>query len=195
LFSTFRTARAQTADQALCRFCVGVSIGRQKGKFEDNWFLTILNPFHNGHGQEDNTSLRKPKRLRSNFEVELAKDVLSSYGGEGVAVSLYYHRTGEVIDRRILHRLKTISRQAVITTGSPAQTLIDDLRSGPAFFVRISFMLSSLALNVCRSDDTIDFLAISSDGKSGPGSLVSMFLSSRRFYVGSGSQFFVIFLF
>ena len=127
---------------------MGVSIGREKGKFQDNWFLTRLNPFHNGHGPEDSTSLRKPKRLRSQFEEELAKDVLLSYGGEGVAASLYYHRTGEIIDRRILHRLKTISRQAV--TGSPAHALIDDLRSRPDFCFLFSFIFSSFVLHICR---------------------------------------------
>jgi hypothetical protein len=41
----------QTADEPVCRFRVGVSIGREKGKLQDNWFLTRLNPFfHNGHG-------------------------------------------------------------------------------------------------------------------------------------------------
>ena len=154
---------------------MGVTIGRQKGNLKDNWFLTSLNPFHNGHGPEDSTSLRKPKRLWSQFEEGLAKDVLLSYGGEGVAASLYYYRTGEIIDRRILHRLKTISRQAVLTTGSPAQNLIDDLRFKTDFCVLISFLLSSLPVYVCRSDATIDFLAIYSDRTSGPGPLVSIF--------------------
>ena len=159
----------------MCRFRLGVRIGRQVGQTQNNWFLVPSNPYHNGHGPEETCSLRKPKRLRSQFEEELAKDVLLSYGGEGVAASLYYHRTGEIIDRRILHRLKTISRQAVITTGSPAQNLIDDLRFTTDFCVLISFLLSSLPLYVCRSDATIDFLAIYSDGTSGPGPLVSIF--------------------
>jgi len=155
---------------------VGVSIGREKDKFQDNWFLTRLNPFHNGHGPEDSTSLRKPKRLRSQFEEGLAKDVLLSYGGEGVAASLYYHRTGEIIDRRILHRLKTISRQAQITTGSPAQTLIDELRSRPDFVSYFqSFSHLFYYIYVCRCDNTLDFLAVYSDGASGPGPMVSIF--------------------
>ncbi len=113
----------------MCRFRLGVSIGREKDEWEDHWFLVLLNPYHNGHGREDITSLRKPKRLRSDMEVQLAKDVMDSYGGSGVASSLYYHRTGEVLDRRILHQLTSIGRQAVaLNTGSPAQSLIDDLR-------------------------------------------------------------------
>ncbi len=61
--------------------------------------------------------LRKPKRLRSEQEVQLAKDVIDSYGGSGVAAFLYYHRTGEV-PREI----------AALSTGSPAQLLLEDLR-------------------------------------------------------------------
>ncbi len=40
---------------------------------------------------EESNSLRKSKRLRSEHEEELAKYVLSSYGGTGVAASLYYY--------------------------------------------------------------------------------------------------------
>ncbi len=97
--------------ESLCRFRIGVCIGRAKGELTDNWLLVSLNPFHNGHGLEDTASFRKPKRLRSELEVQLAKDVVESYGGSGVAASLYYHRTGEVLDRRILYQLTSISRQ------------------------------------------------------------------------------------
>ena len=69
-------------------------MGREKDELQDNWFLVLLNPYHNGHGREDITFLRKPKRLRSDIEVQLAKDVIDSYGESGVASSLYYHRTG-----------------------------------------------------------------------------------------------------
>jgi hypothetical protein len=127
--SSLRTARPQTGAESLCRFRLGVTIGREKDELQDNWYLLLLNPYHNGHGREDITSLRKPKRLRSAMEVQLAKDVIDCYGGSGVAASLYYHRTGEVLDRRILHQLTTIRGQAVgLHTGSPAQSLIEDLR-------------------------------------------------------------------
>ena len=129
LFFTFRTARPQTEAESLCRFRLGVSIGREKNELQDKWFLVLLNPYHNGHGPEDVCSLRKPKRFRSDMEVQLAKDVIDCYGGSGVASSLYYHRTGEVLDRRILHQLTSIGRQALaINTGTPAQSLIEDLR-------------------------------------------------------------------
>jgi hypothetical protein len=81
----------------LCRFRLGVRIGRQLGQTQNNWFLVPSNPYHNGHGPEETCNLRKPKRLRSKFEVQLAQDVMESYGGSGVASSLYYHRTGEVV--------------------------------------------------------------------------------------------------
>ena len=131
IFSTIRTALSETLDHSLCGFRVGISIGREKGKLEDKWFLITHNIFHNGHAPEECGSLRKPKRIRSQFEDQLAIDVMSSYGGSGVASSLYYYRTGEVLDRRILHRITQINHQAVITSGSPAQCLIDDLRSTP----------------------------------------------------------------
>ena len=173
--STLRTARPQTAVESLCRFRLGVSIGRQKDELQDNWFLVVLNPFHNGHGPEDVCSLRKPKRLRSESEVQLAQDVIDSYGGTGVATSLYYHRTGEVIDRRIFHRLTLIARQAVgLNTGSPAQSLIEELR-----FVRTGILFSSsfymtifpISYLQCRSDDTLDFLAVYSDNTTAAGSV------------------------
>ncbi len=131
IFSTIRTALSQTLDHTICDFRVGISIGREKGQLDDKWFLITYNIFHNGHAPEESESLRKPKRLRSQLEDQLAIDVMSSYGGSGVASSLYYYRTGEVLDRRILHRITEISRQAVMTSGSPAQCLIDDLRLTP----------------------------------------------------------------
>ena len=131
IFSTIRTALSETLDHSLCDFRVGISIGREKGKLEDKWFLITHNIFHNGHAPEESGSLRKPKRIRSQFEDQLAIDVMSSYGGSGVASSLYYYRTGEVLDRHILHRITQINHQAVMTSGSAAQSLIDDLRSTP----------------------------------------------------------------
>ncbi len=137
---TFRTARPTTVAESLCRFRIGVCIARAKGELTDNWFLLPLNPYHNGHSPEDTASFRKPKRLRSEFEVELAKNVVESYGGLDVAASLYYHRTGEVLDRRILHQLTSISRQAAgLSTGSPAQSLIDDLRCVVPCYFNLSF--------------------------------------------------------
>jgi hypothetical protein len=128
-FFTFRTGRPQTTAESLCRFRLGVRIGRQVGQIQNNWFLVPSNPYHNGHGREETCSLRKPKRLRSPFELQLAQDVMESYGGSGVASSLYYHRTGDVVDRRLLQQLTSITRQAAgLHTGSPAQSLLDDLR-------------------------------------------------------------------
>ena len=173
--STLRTSRPQTTGESLCRFRLGVSIGRQKDQLQDNWFLVLLNPYHNGHGPEDICSLRKPKRLRAEFEVQLAKDVIDSYGGSGVATSLYYHRTGEVIDRRIFHYLTLIAQRAVsLNTGSPAQSLIEDLRFVyTVIFISSSFHMTSVPMpyRQCRSDDTIDFLAVYSDDTTASGSV------------------------
>jgi hypothetical protein len=109
---------------SLCRFRLGVRIGRQVGQIQNNLVLVPSNPYHNGHGREETCSLRKPKRLRSQCEVQLAEDVMESYGGSGVASSLYYHRTVDVVDRRLLYQLTSIARQAAgLHTGSPAQSL------------------------------------------------------------------------
>jgi hypothetical protein len=109
----------------MCRFRLGVRIGRQVDQIQNNWFLVPSNPYHNGHGREETCSLRKPKRLRSQYEVQLAQDVMESYGESGVASSLYYHRTGDVVDRRLLHQLKSIERQAAgLHTGSARPPLL-----------------------------------------------------------------------
>jgi hypothetical protein len=186
LVFTFRTARPQTEAESLCRFRLGVSIGREKNELQDKWFLVLLNPYHNGHGREDLTSLRKPKRLRSDMEVQLAKDVMDSYGGSGVASSLYYHRTGEVLDRRILHQLTSIGRQDVaLRTGSPAQSLIEDLRCvQTSKFLFLSYYITTFLYLIlpCRSDQTIDFLAVYSDNTTPAGS-VSLLEKVRLSYL------------
>jgi hypothetical protein len=109
------------------------------------------------------------------MEVQLAKDVIDCYGGSGVASSLYYHRTGEVLDRRILHQLTSIGRQALaINTGTPAQSLIEDLRCvQAAMFILSSFHMTSFLYSVlpCRSDESVDFLAIYSDETTAAGSV------------------------
>ena len=53
---------------------------------------------------------------------------MASYGGSGVARSLYYYRTGEVLDYSMIHRLKTITRNSGMSRGSAAQELLTELR-------------------------------------------------------------------
>ena len=48
--------------------------------------------------------------------------------GEGVARALYYHRTGEVLDRTALKRLKTIKENSTLERGTAAEALLDELR-------------------------------------------------------------------
>jgi hypothetical protein len=50
--------------------------------------------------------LTKPTRLYSKEELQAVHDVLASYSGEGVAKSLYYYRTGEILSRSTLDWLK-----------------------------------------------------------------------------------------
>ncbi len=74
---------------------------------EDAWFLILQNCFHNGHRAEP-PDLRKPLRLQSTEELHLVRCAMNVCAGEGVARALYYHRTGEVLDRSALKRLKKI---------------------------------------------------------------------------------------
>ena len=48
--------------------------------------------------------------------------------GEGVARALYYHLTGEVLDRTALKRLKNIKEDSTLDRGTAAVALLDDLR-------------------------------------------------------------------
>jgi hypothetical protein len=52
--------------------------------------------------------LTKPTRLYSKEELRAVHDVLASYSGEGVAKSLYYYRTREILSRSTLDWLKVI---------------------------------------------------------------------------------------
>ena len=55
-----------------------------------------------------------------------------------MARSLYYYRTGEVLDYTLLRRLKNITHNSTMATGSAAQELIAELR-----FVIYTYVISS----------------------------------------------------
>jgi hypothetical protein len=92
---------------------------------EDAWFLILQNAFHNGHAAE-HPHLRKPLRLQSSEDLELVRSAANIYAGEGAARAFYYHRTGEVLDRGAVHRLKTIQEDSSLERGSAAEALLDD---------------------------------------------------------------------
>jgi hypothetical protein len=94
-FVGYRTARPRDAND-VCHFRLGVTIGRAAGCDTDAWYLIPLQPHHNDHTPYDKNDSRKPIRLHSQEELQIARDVLQTYGGSGVARSLYFHRTGEV---------------------------------------------------------------------------------------------------
>ena len=75
----------------------------------------------------------------------MVRTAMNIFAGEGVARSLYYHRTGEVLDRSALHRLKTIQEDSTLERGSAAETLLDDLRYTLHNFYRL-IPLYTLAL-------------------------------------------------
>ena len=121
-----RTGRS-LRPESVCDFRIGITIGRTADDNTDKWMLLPLQVFHEGHPRESN--LRKPISLHSQHELQLAADIINVYGGSGVAKSVYYYRTGEVLDRQLLHRLQSIAEKATLGTGSPAQSLLEDLRS------------------------------------------------------------------
>jgi hypothetical protein len=150
---------------SLCDFRIGITIGRTAGDETDKWMLLPLQIFHQGHPRESN--LRKPISLHAQHELQLAADIINVYGGSGVAKSVYYYRTGEVLDRQLLHRLQSIAEKATLGTGSPAESLLEDLRSPlllvlvPCFSYPTSYISSFYpSCPVCRSDNTLDFIAV-----------------------------------
>ena len=120
-----RTGRAIDTD-GLCDFRIGVTLGRTADDNTDKWMLLPVQVLHKGHPREKN--IRKPMSLHSHHELQLAADIMNVYAGSGVAKSLFYYRTGDVLDRQLLHRLNSITQKATMAIGSPAESLLEDLR-------------------------------------------------------------------
>ena len=81
--------------------------------------------------------LKKPTRLLSDGELEIATDALCTHGGSGTARALFFYRTGDIIDRRILHRLTSLRNNAALGVGpgesvSEADRLIHQMRTDPS---------------------------------------------------------------
>ncbi len=91
----YRTARPRDSNER-CQYRLGVIIGRAFGSEIDAWFMIPFQPYHNSHPPYKTINSRKPIRLHSEAEIQIACDVMQSYGGSGVARSLYFYRTGEV---------------------------------------------------------------------------------------------------
>jgi hypothetical protein len=91
--------------------------------------------------------------------LELVSAAMASYGGSGVARSLYYYRTGEVLNYSMIRRLKKISHNSTMERGSAAQELIEELR---LYFTLALFVqhMSSNNFVYDRSDTSLDFIAV-----------------------------------
>jgi hypothetical protein len=76
--------------------------------------------------------------------LELVSAAMQSYGGTGVARSLYYYRTGEVLDYSLLRRLKNIRHNSTMAIGSAADELIAELR----FFI-YTYVVSTPQIYMC----------------------------------------------
>jgi hypothetical protein len=112
----------------VCQFRIGICIGQSFDCDHDEWFLIVLQANHNGHSPEATHNLRKPLRMHAAGDLELVTAAMASYATGGVARSLYYYRTGEVLDFSMIHRLKNITRNSTMARGSAAHELITELR-------------------------------------------------------------------
>ena len=92
--------------QERCPFSATVTIGRRQSSASNEWFIILGEANHAGHYPPRVDALTKPTRLYSKEELKAVQDVLASYSGEGVAKSLYYYRTGEILSRSTLDWLK-----------------------------------------------------------------------------------------
>lgn len=92
--------------QGRCPFSAYVTIGRREGSLSNEWFFIQGEAFHTGHYPPRVDALTKPTRLYSKEELQAVQDVLASYSGDGVAKSLQYYRTGEILSRSTLDWLK-----------------------------------------------------------------------------------------
>jgi hypothetical protein len=115
-----RTSRCKVRSE-ICKFQIGICIGRSDDCAHDEWFLTVTNATtHNDHPPPETSLLRKPARLHTPADLEIVKDAIASYAGVGVARSLYFYRTGEVLlDYSMLHRLKSIKITALCKRAVP----------------------------------------------------------------------------
>jgi hypothetical protein len=161
----FRTSRCFERT-GVCKFKIGIRIGRSDDSDHDEWFLTVLQP-HNGHPPEATALLRKPSRLHAEADLELVSAAMASYGGAGVARSLYYYRTGEVLDYPMIRRLKDITRNSTMTRGSAAQELLSELRFFHEYVTLYidshdrSLFISCWFFSACdRADASLDFIAV-----------------------------------
>jgi hypothetical protein len=120
----------------------------------------VHNATHNDHPREATSLLRKPTRLQSTVDLELVSAAMASYGGSGVARSLYYYRTGEVLNYSMIRHLKKISHNnSTMERGSAAQELIEELR---LYFTLALFVqhMSSNNFVYDKSDTSLDFIAV-----------------------------------
>jgi hypothetical protein len=92
---------------------------------------------------------------------------MASYGGAGVARSLYYYRTGEVLDYPMIRRLKNITRNSTMTRGSAAHELLSELRfshDNVTLYIEThdrSLFISFWFFSACdRADASLDFTAV-----------------------------------
>jgi hypothetical protein len=92
--------------QGRCPFSAYITIGRREGSLSNEWFFIQCEAFHTGHYPPRVDALTKLTRLYSKEELQAVQDVLASYSGDGVAKSLQYYRTGEILSRSTLDWLK-----------------------------------------------------------------------------------------
>ena len=133
-----RSVRTRTSlGRRPCKFAVAAVIGRAIGHNRDAWFLTVAKScsgMHNDHYPPETRRMQLPSRLKNEEEVQVGMDIMAAFGGSGVARSLYYYRTGDILDRRTLDALRRCKENSRITdspgaAATAADQLLRDLRA------------------------------------------------------------------
>jgi hypothetical protein len=92
---------------------------------------------HTGHPEVFCAQLAKPTKLLNVDEIEITGDALATHGGSATARALYFFRTGDLIDRRVLHRIVKLCDNASLglragQVASEAGRLVAQMRGDPS---------------------------------------------------------------
>ena len=120
----------------LCKARLTVTIGRLEPDGANRWFVILREGLHSGHPEVCCSLLARPTKLLNVDEVDIAGDALATHGGSATARALYFYRTGDLIDRRVLHRIVKLRNNASLSlqpgeVPSEADRLVAQMRGDP----------------------------------------------------------------
>ena len=118
-----------------CKARLTVTIGRLENG-GNRWFVVMREGMHSGHPEVCCSLLARPTRLLHVDEVQIAGDALATHGGSATARALYFYRTGDLIDRRVLHQIVKMRKNATLSlqpgqVASEADRLVAQMRGDP----------------------------------------------------------------